>query len=501
LIFFAVSFVSVKYIPKEMSPVKDTSNFMMRLKTPDGSSLIYTNEKAKNIENYLLKNPAVARYFIAVGGFGGNMEANSANIFVTLKEPKDRGINPKTGKNWYQADLLNEIRAHFKTFDGGKVIVQDTSQSGFSASGRGFPVEFTLIGGNFKTLTQTAKKIMDDMRASGIYVDVDTDYKESVMEIQVFPDRDKAKVRGVSVQEIGTTINALIGGVVVGKYSKEGHRNDIRVKMRDVAQTDPPQDKMADLQKIWVRNNQGELVKLVDVVTIKERPGVQSINRRARQRAVTIFAGVAPGKSQGEALEKVKGFVGKHLPPGYSLIESGSAETYKEAFSSLIFALLMGILIAYMVLGTQFNSFIDPVTVLMALPFSFSGAFLALWITGQSINLYSMIGLILLMGIVKKNSILLVDFTNQRRDEGLDVKDALLDACPKRLRPIMMTTVSTVAGAVPLALAWGTGAESLRPMAIAIIGGSIVSTALTLVVVPAFYLLLSRERRHISLEP
>ncbi len=490
LIFFIGTFVTVKYIPKEFTPVKDTGNFMMRMKAPDGSSLIYSNEKTRQIEAYLLKHPAVARYFVAVGGFGGSMEPNTANLFVTLKEPKARGINPKTGKNWYQADLLNVIRDHFKDFQGAKVFVQDTSQSGFSASGRGFPVEFTLLGGDFKVLTATAKKIMEDMKASGIYTDVDTDYKESVMEIQVFPDRNKAKQRGVSVQEIGTTINALIGGVVVGKYSKEGHRNDIRVKMADASS-----DKLEDLKKIWVRNNQGELVKLLDVVTVKELPGVQSINRRARQRAVTVYSGVAPGKSQGEALDNVRKIVGVHLPPGYTLIESGSAETFKEAISSLIFALLMGILIAYMVLGTQFNSFIDPITVLMALPFSFSGAFLALWAMDQSINLYSMIGLILLMGIVKKNSILLVDFTNQKRNEGMKVRDALMEACPQRLRPILMTTVSTVAGAVPLALAWGAGAESLRPMAIAIIGGSIVSTVLTLVVVPAFYLMMSRERR------
>jgi HAE1 family hydrophobic/amphiphilic exporter-1 len=179
---------------------------------------------------------------------------------------------------------------------------------------------------------------------------------------------------------------------------------------------------------------------------------------------------------------------------GYGLVESGSSESFKETFQSLIFALALGILIAYMILGAQFNSFRDPVTVLLALPFSFSGAFLGLWLTGQSLNMYSMIGLILLMGIVKKNSILLVDFTNQRRSEGLGVLDALKDACPQRLRPIFMTTISTVAGAVPLALSLGPGSESLKPMAIAIIGGSLVSTLLTLIVVPAFYSLFASRK-------
>lgn len=489
-VFFAVSFSIVKFLPKEFVPVQDTSNFMIRVKTPDGSSLEYTDNFTREVEKYIMSRGEVARYFVAVGGFGGSMEANSANLFVTLKEPKDR---PKTkeGKTPYQPDLLNEFRAHFKTFKGGKVFVQDTSQSGFSASGRGFPIEFTLIGPNWPTLIKAAKDTMEEMRESGYYVDIDTDFKESVMEIQVFPDREQAKLRGVSVQEIGTTINALIGGVVIGKYSKDGHRNDIRIKMADASK-----NKLDDLKKIYVRNTRGELVKLLDVVNVKELPGVQSVNRRSRQRAITIFAGVAPGKSQGSALEKVREITKNHLQPGYTLVESGSAETYNEAFSSLIFALIMGIVIAYMVLGTQFNSFIDPVTVLAALPFSFSGAFLALWAMGQSINLYSMIGLILLMGIVKKNSILLVDFTNQRREDGLNIKDALLDACPKRLRPIMMTTIATIAGATPLALSLGAGSEALKPMAVAIIGGCIVSTVLTLVVVPVIYSVFGREKEH-----
>jgi HAE1 family hydrophobic/amphiphilic exporter-1 len=369
------------------------------------------------------------------------------------------------------------------------VFVQDTSQGGFSASGRGFPVEFTLTGGDWKVLINAAKDTMKEMKETGLFSDIDTDYKESVQEIKIFPDRDRAKLFGVSVQEIGVTINALIGGVVVGKYSKEGHRNDIRVKMLNASK-----DRLEDLKKIFVRNTRGELIKLLDVVIVKELPGVQTINRRQRQRAVTIFSGINPGKSQGEALEEVRRIAKKHLPQGYSLVESGSSESFKETFQSLIIALALGILIAYMILGAQFNSFIDPITVLVALPFSFSGAFLGLWLTGQTINMYSMIGLILLMGIVKKNSILLVDFTNQKRREGMSVKEALQDACPKRLRPILMTTFSTVAGAVPLALSLGPGSESLKPMSIAIIGGSLVSTVLTLVVVPAMYSLFASKK-------
>jgi HAE1 family hydrophobic/amphiphilic exporter-1 len=396
------------------------------------------------------------------------------------------------GRSKKQAELLEDYRQYFKeNFKKGMVFVQDTSQGGFSASGRGFPVEFTLVGGDWPTLIKAAKDTMAEMKQSDLFNDVDTDYKESVMEIKIFPNRERAKLYGVSVQEIGTTINALIGGVVVGKYSKEGHRNDIRVKMDNASK-----ERMDDLKKIFVRNTRGELIKLLDVVTVKELPGVQTISRRQRQRAITIFSGVTPGKSQGDALTKVRAIAKKHLPSGYNMVESGSSETFSETFNSFTIALGLGILIAYMILGAQFNSFIDPVTVLVALPFSFSGAFIALWISGQTINMYSMIGLVLLMGIVKKNSILLVDFTNQRREEGLSVSEALKDACPKRLRPILMTTFSTVAGAVPLAFSLGPGAESLKPMAIAIIGGSLVSTVLTLVVVPAMYSLFASKKGH-----
>jgi hydrophobe/amphiphile efflux-1 (HAE1) family protein len=487
-IFFATTFMVVRLIPREFVPVQDTSMFMVRLKTPEGSSLQFTDNAVKAVEEYFSKRPEVKRYFVSVGGFGGGGEANSAMMFVTLHAPGDR---PKDehGKAPVQVNLLNTYRRDFKDFKQGKVFVQDTSQGGFSASGRGFPVEFTLTGGNWDELIKASKATMEEMKQSGLYTDIDTDYKESVMEVHVLPDREQAKLRGVSVQEIGLTINALIGGAIIGKYSKDGHRNDIRIKMSDSSE-----NKLDDLKKIWVRNSRGELVSLMDVVRVRETPGVQAISRRDRQRAVSIFSGVAQGKAQGEALARVREITRKHLPPGYNLVESGASETFAQTFSSLGFALAMGILIAYMVLGAQFNSFIDPITVLMALPFSFTGAFLGLWLMGETLNIYSMIGLILLMGIVKKNSILLVDFTNQRRLEGLTIMEALRDACPKRLRPILMTTFSTVAGAIPLALSLGPGSETLRPMAVAVIGGAIVSTFLTLVVVPAIYSLFGREK-------
>lgn len=495
ILFFAGSITLVKLIPREFVPIQDTSSFMIRVKSPDGSSLAYTDNVTRDVEKFLLERKDVKRFFSVIGGFGGSADASSTIMFVTLHDPSERPIDAEKGRVLKQFELINNYRNHFKSYKKARVMVQDTSQQGFSASGRGFPVEFTLTGGNWSSLIETSQKVIQEMTESGNFVDIDSDYKPSVKEVQIFPNREAAKIRGVSVQEIGTTVGALIGGTVVGKYSKDGHRNDIRVKMADASK-----EQLDDLKKIYVRNMRGELVRLLDVVTVVERPGVQTINRLSRQRAITIYAGVAPDVSQGVALSSATQIARKHLPDGYNLVESGSSETFTESFQSLIFALVMGILIAYMVLGSQFNSFIDPVTVLMALPFSFSGSFIALYLTGQSLNIYSMIGLILLMGIVKKNSILLVDFTNQKRRDGFKITEALQNACPKRLRPILMTTFSTVAGAIPLAFSLGPGAESLKPMGIAIIGGALVSTFLTLFVVPAFYNIVGREKEMIDFD-
>ena len=226
------------------------------------------------------------------------------------------------------------------------------------------------------------------------------------------------------------------------------------------------------------------------MVRIEQRPTLQSITRLDRERAITITANVVPGASQAEAIDRSLAIASKALPDGYRALPTGTSQAMDESFESLVFAFIMGLIVAYMVLATQFNAFTHPFTVLLALPFSVSGALAVLWIAGQTLNLYSFLGLILLMGIAKKNSIMLVDFTNQAREHGMERHEALLWACPVRLRPILMTSVATIAGALPPALAIGPGAELQRPMALAVVGGMIVSTFLTLFVVPAAYSLI-----------
>ena len=353
---------------------------------------------------------------------------------------------------------------------------------GFSAQ-RGFPVEFTIRGPEWEKLAELSKTIEAEMKKSALLVDVDTNYQEGMPEVRVYPDRDKAFARGVSTDSMVRTINAALGGLRVAKYTRGGRRYDVRVKLM-AEQTMKPED----IENLRVWNNRGEMVRLGDVVTVKQQASLLAITREGRERAIGLFANIAKGKSQAKAIEEARQIARKILPEGYRVVFSGTSETFKESFQSLMFALWLGVIVSYMILASQFNHVVHPVTVLLALPFSLSGAFLALMISNQSINIFSLIGLLLLMGIVKKNSILIVEFTNQLREEGLSPMEALKKACPIRLRPIIMTTVSTIAAAIPPALAMGPGAETRIPMAIAVIGGVLVSTVLTLFVVPAAYL-------------
>jgi multidrug efflux pump subunit AcrB len=315
--------------------------------------------------------------------------------------------------------------------------------------------------------------------------DVDSDYQVGMPEVQVIPDRNKAADLGISMSAIGETINSAIGGLRVGKFKDRGRRFDIRVRLLS-----PQRQRPEDIERLLVRTVSGQVVRLGELVRIEQKPTLQAITRQDRERAITVFANVAQGASQAKALEESVRIALEVLPDGYRAIPSGSSQAFQESFASLIFAFAMGLVIAYMVLATQFNAFTHPFTVLLALPFSISGALIALWVSGQSLNVYSMLGMILLMGIAKKNSILLVDFTNQMRDKGVERHQALLQACPVRLRPILMTSLATIAGALPPALAIGPGAELQRPMALALVGGMAVSTAFTLFVVPAAYSLI-----------
>ena len=488
MILFLMSLFLITVLRKEFIPAQDQNMFFCRLQTPVGSAITFTDQKFKEVEKFIGTRPEVVNYFCAIGGFGGG-EVNSGQIFVTLKDPHERPIAAPFKHRPTQKELMDLFRKELKKIKDLRVVVQDPSLGGFSSQ-RGFPVEVSIEGPEWDKLAEYSEAIKKKMAESSLMTDVDSNYEAGVPEIRVYPDRQKASERGVAVDDIGQTINTLVAGERVAKYTQGGRRYDVRIRLIPSQRT-----KAEDISELWVWNNRGEMVQLKDVITIDERKTAVTITRRDRERAINLKANVASGKSQTDALGEVKRIVKEVLPENYNAVFSGNTQTFQESFGSLNFVLWLGIIVAYMVLASQFNSYKDPFIILLALPFSVSGALAALWITGQSLNIYSFIGIVLLMGIVKKNSILLVDFTNQLREQGTPAHEALLEACPTRLRPILMTSLATIAAALPPAFAFGPGAEVLRPMATTVIGGIIVSTFFTLLVVPCVYSLLARFGR------
>ena len=477
---FAGSLYFFTQLPREFSPEVDEGRLFLQMETPIGSSLEYTDQRMREVEALIMNQDFVERYFIAVGGMGAGGQANVANMFVTLKDRSQRALS--------QREIASQLRQRLSSVEGVRLFVRGGMRS-LPGGGRGFAVEFSLRGGDWDELVHQFDRVSGAMEESGLFTDINRGSLRGAPEVWVIPDRIKTQARGVDVAELSQAIRVMFGGVVAGQYTRDGQRYDVRVQLK--AQE---RENLESLKRILVRNNRGELIPMGDLVNMEERLSPPSITREERVRSVTLRANLADGVSQGEGIEQALSLAQGLLPEGYYVALSGASASLSESFQSLGWVMLLGVLVAYMVLASQFNSFIDPLVVLAALPFALSGAFLALYSTGQSLNIYSLIGLILLMGIVKKNSILLVEFTNQARRRGLGVKAALIEACPLRLRPILMTSLATVAAAIPAALNTGPGAETRWPMAFVIIGGMLVSTLFTLFVVPCLYSLMARPR-------
>ncbi|MDX6767300.1 MAG: efflux RND transporter permease subunit [Candidatus Methylacidiphilales bacterium] len=483
-VLFALSLLSFRSLRQEFVPTQDQNFFRMALQTPVGSSLENTFQKAVEVEKYLKSRDDVARYLISVGGQNG--QSNSLFVPVVLI-PKDQ--RKKT-----QSQIMDEFRRDLPQKAPGVRILAltDLSSRGLVSRNQSPPVEFNIRGTEYSDLKKAAAEITRQMEATGLMVDVDTNYREGQPEVRIVPDREAAALRGVSMDDLGQTVLAAMGGLREGKFTSDARRYDVRIRLRADERLQP-----ADIEKLQIRTSFGELIPLSDVVKLEPVKTVQSIARVDRQRSITIRAALATGVSQSTAIAECERISRSVLPEGYSFHLEGSSQTFQDSFKSLNFVFVLGLIAAYMVLASQFNSFIHPVTVLLALPFSVTGAFLILLATGQSINLFSMIGLILLAGIVKKNSILLVEFTNQVREhEHLPVRPALEKACPIRLRPILMTSFATMGAAIPTALSTAPGSEARVPMALTIIGGVAVSTSFTLFVVPCAYSLFARFERH-----
>lgn len=458
-------------LPVEFVPTQDQSRLNVRLMTDSGSSLEVAEPILAEAAARIKAQPEIQRTMATLSGGMGMMQ-------LTLVPPSKRSLSAQ--------QLAAKLRQELSDIPGLRAFIQDPSQQSFGA-GRSSPIDLTVRGPDWNVLVEEAMALKEKIEASGATTDLSTDYQVGSPEVQVTPDRLQASKLGVSISDLASTINALIGGSSVGKFETGGRRIDIRARLRLADRSRPE-----DISALRVRAKGGELIPIGLLVKQEEKPTLQAITRVDRERAIRLFGNIPAGKSQTAAIKTIER-LGQDLPIGYRVVFGGQSNQLRETVESVLFALVVGILVAYMVLASQFNSFLHPVTVLTILPLALGGAAFGLFTASASLNLFSMIGLLLLMGLVKKNSILLVEYANQLREhESLDAHEAMRKAGPLRLRPILMTTVATMMSAVPAALGLGPGAETRGPMAAAVLGGLAVSTLMSLLVVPAFYLLSDR---------
>ncbi len=349
---------------------------------------------------------------------------------------------------------------------------------------RAATLQYQLQGENLQDLADTANSLIVEMKKVPGFVDLSSTYDAGKPEVSIKPDYDRAAEMGISTRELGDAVRTLIGGEEVSTYEEDGETYDIRVRL-----TATDRDRPESILDVPVRTDSGKWIGLHNIVDVKETVGPVQIDRRDRKRLVTIMGNLDQSKTLGAAQEDIKNLVKqKGLPAGVVATYGGDAEMMEESYASMIFSLMLAVLLIYMVLAAQFESLIHPFTVMLSLPLSIVGALGLLALTGRTGNIFSMIGIIMLMGLVTKNAILLIDYTNfLRREKGMEREDALRQAGPVRLRPILMTAFSTIAGMLPVAIGLGEGAETRAPMGTAIVGGMITSTILTLVVIPVVY--------------
>ncbi len=464
----------LKQLDKEFITAEDRSEFLVLIETPLSYSIYKTDETVKEAEKFLEDIPEVTNYFALSGyGSGGAYGSNKGIMWVTLV--------PKSTRSKTQQDIMSELREKMKKIPDLQGTVSEISLIGEAS--RGEEVQFVIQGQSLEGLDTYSREIMERLKSTPGFTDLDRNLELEKPEVRIIIDRNKAADVGIDARTIAEAVGALIGGVDVAEFKSGGESYDIRLRLLESERTIP-----TDVDRIWIHTKKGEIVDLASIVRLETGVGPSVINRMDRQRAVTIYANLDRKiMSLGEATAKIDETLAQVLPEDYTSMYIGRSETFKETGNYLAFAFVLAIILTYLILAAQFESFVFPFSIMMGLPLAFVGAFGLLLITGNTFNLFSMLAMVLLVGLPTKNGILLVELTNQRRRQGYSLNDAIIEAAGIRLRPILMTAVSTMAGVIPVALGIGIGAESRQPMAIAIAGGMLSSTVLTLMVVPIVY--------------
>lgn len=472
-----------KILPKETAPYDDRSAINMNLTTPEGSSFAYTDRFMMKVQDLINDSVPEKKVNITITspGFGGTGATNSGFVRMGLTDPGDR--------NRTQAEIAANLTKITRKYAEGKVTV--TQQPTISVGRRGgLPVNYIIQAQNFEKLREKLPLFMDEVSKDPTFTTSDVNLKFNKPEIDLTIDRDKAKNLGVSVSDIGTALQLGLSGQRFSYFFMNGKQYQVIGQFEVGDRKDP-----LDLSSVYVRNDKNELIQLDNLVTAREESSPPQLYRNNRFTAATVSAGLAPGKSIGEGIAAMDRISEKVLDESFSTDLGGESRDFKESSSNTLFAFGLALLLVYLILSAQFESFIDPIIIILTVPMAVAGAFLSLWLFGQSWNIFSQIGTIMLIGLVTKNGILIVEFANQLKEKGKSVHDAIREASVSRLRPILMTSLAIAIGALPIAMALGAAAKSRMGMGIVIVGGTTFALILTLFVIPAIYSYWSKEHK------
>ncbi len=469
-----------RLLPSELVPVEDRGVGFGIVIAPEGSTLEYTDTYVKQIEHILLNNPDVQGLFSATGlSFGGPGSVTNSFMFLNLK--------PRSEREKSQQEIIQELFPQLISIPGVLAFVINPPSLGASFNAN--PVEYVLQADSYDELSKATGIMMSEASKLGYLINMDSDLRLNKPQLDVDIDRERASHLGVSVTEIGSTLETLLGGRKVTDFKRGTKQYDVILQLRPEYRSSPDA-----IRNIYIKSS-GGLVQLANIVKVKSTVAPKELNHYNRVRSATISAGLAPGVPLGKALDDLDRIASEKLPPGIKHEYAGQSLEYKDSSSALYFMFILAIIFIYLVLSAQFESFVHPLTILLSVPLAIFGALLTLYIFGQSLNIYSQIGLIMLIGLVTKNSILIIEFANQQRAQGIPYIEAVINSAIIRLRPILMTSFATIFGILPIAIGLGAGAESRRPLGLAVTGGMFFSTFLTLLIVPVVYTLLAKFTR------
>ena len=475
-------------IPSELAPMEDRSQFRLSVSAPEGTSFDAMDKYIDRLNDLMLDSVPEKEIVLSVTspGFMGTGSANTGFVRVTLTDPKERERSQK--------EIVEMINRNLPRYNEGRAFAIEEQTIAVNRRG-GQAVQFVIQNNDFNKLTQVLPRILEAANRNPVLMGVDADLKFNKPELRINVDRMKASELGVSVEDVSQTLQLALSNRRFGYFTKEGKQYQV---MGQVARSD--RDDPTDLKGLYVRNTEGNMISLDNVVTMEEATTPSTIYHFNRYKSATISSGLAPGKTIGDGIAAMRSITDTLLDESFATQLSGSSRDYAESSSNTNFALMLALGLIFLILAAQFESFIDPFIIMVTVPLAIAGAFLSLWIFGHTLNIFSQIGMIMLIGIVTKNGILIVEFANQNRLAGMAKMEAAIYASTQRLRPILMTSLTMVLGSLPIALSLGAAATSRIPLGIVLVGGILFSLVLTLYVIPAMYSYLSTSKKKNQLD-